>query len=229
METGFKNVVSKGKVKASKAKDNEEGTTKKEPKLNGYRMFQKMTRHQVRTMNPDATPQEMMVPLNAQWTKEKSAGRRGLWDSRAAQENNPEVADHAVGMASASITVLGSSNFHAIQRCELCGMMIANLNSHLLLAHRLDNGPGQVDIAEQVLIQTLLVFPSKLMIFYQLMVPGQWEKQLMLTLQFDQKRMPALLMMSSKQMLLNQLVILELLILMLVSGLLIGRLKRVLL
>ena len=152
METGFKNVVSKGKVKASKAKDNEEGKTKKEPKLNGYRMFQKMTRPQVRNINPDATPQEMMVLLNAEWTKEKAAGRKGLWDIRAAQENNPGVADHADGMASASIPVLGSSNCHAIQRCELCGMMIANLNAHLLLAHRLDNGPGQVDIAEQVVV-----------------------------------------------------------------------------
>ena len=66
MEKGFKTVVSKGKVKASKAKDVEEPTAKRETKLTGYRMFQKMTRPQIRNMNPDATPQEMLVLLNAE-------------------------------------------------------------------------------------------------------------------------------------------------------------------
>ena len=40
-------------------------TKKKETKLNGYRIFTKITMPKIRNMKPDGSPQEMMVLLNS--------------------------------------------------------------------------------------------------------------------------------------------------------------------
>ena len=110
-----------------------------------------MTRPEIKNRKPDATPQEMMFLLNTEWAKEKEAGRKSFWDSRAAQENNPEVVETAEPTESGSVSRReSSSDFHEIRRCVLCGVMIANLKAHLLLAHKLDEGRGRVDDSIQI-------------------------------------------------------------------------------
>ena len=171
MEKGFLNVVSKGKVKASRAKGGDESVGKKESKLNAYRMFLKTKRPEIRNIHPDATPQEMIVLLNAEWNKEKAAGRKDIWHSRAQKENEeadsyndddavttlagsedpdvplarsaplvaPIVAPLVVVEANHSVDAPLVEAFHEIRRCDLCGLMIANLNAHMMLAHKPDD------------------------------------------------------------------------------------------
>ena len=77
IETGYLAVVSKGKVKAS-TKNNEKTSDSKEVKLNGYRFFLRSKQAEIKTLNPEASPQEIMTILNAEWNKEKVDGRKDV-------------------------------------------------------------------------------------------------------------------------------------------------------
>jgi hypothetical protein len=91
IEKGYSKVVSKGKVKASGNKNDK--TETKDVKTTGYRLFTKSKRPEIRNMNPDATPQELMVILNAEWRKEKIAGRMEFWQKKAKEADKADEAE----------------------------------------------------------------------------------------------------------------------------------------
>ena len=74
-------------------------------------------RPKVRHENPDASPQEIIKFLNVAWNKEKAEGRKNHWLNPGAV-----VSDH-----------------HIIKKCDICGLMIANLEAHMEAAHQARN------------------------------------------------------------------------------------------
>ena len=119
--TGYKKVVSKGKVKVPKEKHVSEATEKM---ITGYRHFLKTMRPQVRSENPGASPQEMVRLLNAAWNVEKENGKKSYWDVEARKAKDAEMAV--------------SSNY-VIKKCNICNLMIANLDEHMALHHNVQS------------------------------------------------------------------------------------------
>ena len=141
IEKGYSSVVNKGKVRATRKKSEKNDETK-ETKVTGYRLFAKLKREEIKNRNPEATPQEIMATLNAEWNMEKLAGRKDYWDKRA----------NTAGDA----TKDRSNEFHKYQKCQLCGLMIINLNAHMLRSHK-DVSEEAVTIAEPASENVLVV------------------------------------------------------------------------
>ena len=123
---GYKNVISKGKVKA-KATNNVESVPKVAAKLTGYRLFLQTKRPEIRNQNPDATPQEMIKILNQAWNSEKLLGNKEAWDKKAKEDGERDNSAQ-------------TEENHFIQKCNICGLMIANLNVHMTMNHSQDTG-----------------------------------------------------------------------------------------
>ena len=137
MEKGFKNVISKGRVKASSRANDKGGKSEgKEVKMNGYRIFLKTKRPEIKDNNPDANPREMIVLLNAEWNKEKIAGRKDFWERLAKEQNDVDSVNSVNDVGPIGGSVQAPGQFHEIQKCGLCGLMIANLNVHMSVAHK---------------------------------------------------------------------------------------------
>ena len=127
IQKGFKKVISKGKVKA-KSSTNEE-TEPKVAKLTGYRLFLQTKRPEMRNQNPDATPQEMIKILNEAWNREKMSGNKESWDKKAKENEQPKENRSQ------------PEENHAIRKCSICGLMIANLNAHMMINHSENQAP----------------------------------------------------------------------------------------
>ena len=152
-ENSYKKVVKRGKVSSK--------TESKDAKITAYRVFLKTKRPEVRDLNPDATPQQMIALLNNEWNKEKAAGGQDYWKQQADKVNaTPDVTSVPVVIADPSTDASTSAqnanvslslteseslvasnenlDMHAIKKCHLCGLMIANMAAHMQLAHEKD-------------------------------------------------------------------------------------------
>ena len=143
IQRDFKVVVSKGKVKArGKEKDELEP---KVAKVTGYRLFIKCKRPEVRNEHPDATPQEMIRFLNEAWNKEKAAGEKSDWDNKAKNGFDEDTRANEISEVG-QVEIAQRKKNHEIQKCTICGLMIANLNVHM----RLHSGEETLVIDQEV-------------------------------------------------------------------------------
>ena len=129
IQKGFKKVVSKGKVKANSKSEESEP---KVAKVTGYRLFLQTKRPEIRSQNPDATPQEMIKLLNEAWNREKASGNKAEWDKKAKNDENNRATANETDIPRAD----AKDDNHAIKKCGICGLMIANLNAHMMINHR---------------------------------------------------------------------------------------------
>ena len=97
----------------------------------------------IRNENPDASPQELISLLNVAWNKEKENGNKKIWEKKAREKavpaienENDDTGEHAGELLLAN---------HAIQKCNLCGLMIANVSRHMLLSHNRENDVEEVE------------------------------------------------------------------------------------
>ena len=126
IEQGYQNVVSQGKIRASKKKNSEKSSTP-----TAYQLFMKESRPLIKTQNPTAKPQEIIKMLNEAWNKEKAEGNKDFWEEKAKNVRS-NISQVAAGVATNEDE---PEMNYAISKCSVCGTMIANIKRHMELAH----------------------------------------------------------------------------------------------
>ena len=96
-------------------------------------MFLQSKRPEIRDKYPNASLQEIIRLLNEAWNIEKASGNKKLWDERAKNAEH----DGSIGSAVDAVAVITPvpemrKNNHLIKKCDICGLMIANMTAHMM-------------------------------------------------------------------------------------------------
>ena len=99
----------------------------------------------IRNKNPDATPQEIIILLNEAWNKEKEAGNKKIWEKKAIESYVPAPVKIKVDSNNRGGDLAGELLIanNAIRKCNMCGLMISNVNRHMLLYHNGGNAVAE--------------------------------------------------------------------------------------
>ena len=134
-EKEYCSLISKGKVKALKKSSTKE-SEKKQAKVTGYRFFMQLKRPEIRSKNPDASPQEIVKLINEAWNEEKLHGRKDYWQLMADKEVSSRISgDTNIPNQEQQSSSLSSTDNHQIKACHVCGLMVGNYNLHMETSH----------------------------------------------------------------------------------------------
>ena len=83
--------------------------------------------------------------LNEAWNKEKAAGEKSDWDNKAKNGFDEDTRANEISEVG-QVEIAQRKKNHEIQKCTICGLMIANLNVHM----RLHSGEETLVIDQEV-------------------------------------------------------------------------------